>query len=234
LNWRKDIRQIEIHIKARRSEIAELLQVCSGTKLDREEEKLLLDDLRECLVRFIADCAALPLRSPNQLIATMRKIGSDPNAFNLNSDDYDPEANYRVLSAYSQISEANRKELIAFELDEGTLDPTELYYAAQLAIRLFGFEVANRQRGIGRPVDDLQNDLARNLALIFVARGGSLGRTVHDIETGPFHRFLELVLEPVRQHAHRAKSSLTINSMVRHAQRDLDMNSPEAGEPIRS
>jgi len=161
LDWRNDIRKIEAHLKTKRSELAKLVNECSGTHLDRADNKLLLDDLRECLVRFIAHCSALPLRSPHQLIATMRKIGSDPHAFIENSDNYDPEASCRVLSAYSQISEANRQANIAYELGKGTLDPTEVYYAAQLAIHLFRFEVANRQYGTGRPADDLQNKLAR-------------------------------------------------------------------------
>jgi hypothetical protein len=73
-------------------------------------------------------------------------------------------------------------------------------------------------RSSGRPGDQLQKDLGEKLGQIYTNLGGSLARRVHATEYGPFHEFLAIVLPIVRDHASKAKSSLTITSIVRFAQ----------------
>ena len=184
--------------------------------------KSLASAISEVLVRFTLTSIAMPLRSPNQLAATVKKIAEGPSQFLAEMDRYDPEAATKVISIHARSPEA-RDQFLRFEAGLGPPPPAE--DIASAAKQVLGNIQQHKQasgtcKG-GRPTDDLQRKLATALGWVYVGFGGSLGRTVHDVEYGPFHEFLEIVLPAVQQHGRRAKSCLTITTMVRAAQKDL-------------
>jgi hypothetical protein len=207
---------VDEFISAKSKEISEHFR---KHNLNFEDDDLdgLSSEVSEALVRFILTSKALPLRSPNQLAATIKKIADDPSGFLEEMDRYDPEAVARVIAVLCRNREA-RNQFLEFEGGLGSPPPTEdIAGAARQALDELEQQKTNRQKG-GRPVDELQKDLAIELARIYTGFGGSIGRRVHDREYGPFHEFLEIILPAVRGHGIGAKSSLTITTMVRAAQ----------------
>lgn len=192
--------------------------------LDFEDDDLdrLLGELSQVLVRFILTSKALPLRSPNQLAVTVKKIADDPSGFLKEMDRYDPEAAARVIAVLSRNQELGNQ----FLRFEGGLGPPPSVHVIARAARRALEEIeqqktkksSNRPK-TGRTADELQKDLAVELGRIYAGFGGLLGRRVHDLEYGPFHEFLEIVLPAVRKHGQAGKSSLTVTTMVRAAQK---------------
>jgi hypothetical protein len=187
---------------------------------EEDDFEAIKSELKQALVEFILDSKAVPLRSPHQLAATVKCFVDDPAEFVTNQDRYDPEAVAKVMAVLGRDPEI-RNALLRFE---GGLDPPPsaetIRKAAIHVIKEITEQKARTGRRGGRTADELQKDLAIELARIHAGFGGSIKRRVHDREYGPFHEFLEIVLPAVKKHAILAKSSLTITSMVRAALED--------------
>jgi hypothetical protein len=188
-------------------------------ELEDDDLENLLSEISQALVRFILTSKALPLRSPNQLTATLEKIADDPTSFLKEMGDYDPEAVARVMAVFARSSDSGHRFLL---FDAGLGPPPSAHEVAEAAQRsIQEIRPARRAPGPqagGRPSDNLQMLLAGELARIYTGIGGTITRRVHDREYGPFHQFLEIVLPVVRRHGRAAKSSLNVASMVRAAQ----------------
>jgi hypothetical protein len=214
---------IDQYVGSKTPVIAEHFQKHYDIALEESDVESLTNAINEALVRFSLTSTAVPLRSPNQLVATVKKIAEEPARFLAELDRYDPEAAARVVSVYARNPEA-RDQFLRFEAGLGPPPPAEdIASAAKQFLReVEEHKGASGTRKGGRPIDDLQTELAIELGRLYVGFGGSLGRSVHDGEYGPFHEFLEIVLPAVRQHGRLAKSSLTTTTMVRAAQRDQE------------
>jgi hypothetical protein len=194
-----------------------------GISFEEDDLEALLSSLGQVLVKFILTSKALPLRSPNQLAATVKKIANDPDEFIADMNRYDPEATAKVLAVLCRNRETQH-QLLRFEGGLGRSPPAEVVgNAAKVVLKEIAHQNAGAkvgQRRGGRPSDTLQEDLAIELAGVYGGFGGSIARRVHDTEYGPFHEFLGIVLPAVQKHGIEAKSSLTITSMVRAAQEE--------------
>jgi hypothetical protein len=186
---------------------------------DKEDDlDPILRDLGQALATFILKSKAIPLRSPNQLAATVKRFVDYPSEFVITQHHYDPEAVAKVMAVLGRDHETHMA-LLHFEIGQGPAPCTEdVRKAATQAIEELTEQNARTGRRCGRTLDELQKALAIELARIYTGFGGTIKRRVHAHEYGPFHEFLEIVLPAVKKHGLAAKSSLTITTMVRAAQ----------------
>ena len=222
---------IEDHLENIRGELKDLFERWKLKKMDFDDWGPFISQIKRRLIEFVLHCDALPLRTPRQLIPTVRVIANDPCAFLENVGRYDPEAAAGVYGAFANRSAQHYSQLEKFEWGSGPAPAAEEianaahFFLAQLQeeARLFS------RRGGQRLL--LQQELARDLRRIFVQAGGrvtrvvrfNLDRTSEENEDGPFHAFLRLVLPPVRPFATRAGFRMTsIRILVINSEGDVD------------
>ena len=205
----------------------QLLDIFSaaGREIAEDDQDRLFADLIEQLTYFVLVVTATPPRTLRMLIPTLRAIALDPRHFLEFQDTYDPLATAPVLDNCARSSEANRIAVQNYELEAGTgPDPHEISAAARRVALEFKEAIKpGSPRGRQNLVN--QTDLAISLGRIFVAHGGKITRNVvmkTRQEQGVFHKFLELVLPGVQCIARREGFWLTVNTMVRKAQKALD------------
>lgn len=221
IRYKKDILKLRAEFNRRRRDLCEILKKeCPA--IDQSMVKDVLAWIYRDLLVFVLKCAAMPLRTPRMLMATVAIAANDPVWFLKKMDKLDPEAVARVVGTCGARSKANELALLNREIGIGTGPPPEEIRAAAVEV------LARLRQDIAnggtkrRPKVELQYDLAISLGRRFVAMGGRLTRVTFDGETGPFHRLLEIVLVPTAKRlAKEAGFALTIRSMVRIAREDL-------------
>ena len=194
------------------------------TPIDHDDSDRFFDDLKEILTKFALAANAMPLRTPNMLMATVKVIGNNPRDFLQDSEKFDPEAAALVIGACGGRSSINKRLLLEYESGIGSGPPPEeiANAAEQVLVELSQKSTLQPERG--RPIQVAQGELANSLAKVYLTRGGIITRNVGrdgDQETGPFHKFLELLLPAVHEIARRAGITLTVATMVAKAQKGL-------------
>lgn len=220
LDYIEDLNNIHMKVDSCRINIGRLLEN-NGIKLEYDDIDRFYEELKAVLVEFALIVSALPPRTPRKLMATVSAIGKNPTAFLAHSESYDPEAKTRVLGACARSSPENNLAVQEFDCGNGDgPSPVEITKAANIVLEDLKKDSLKRSRG-GRPKLDWQTSLAVDLADVFTRRGGKLTRIVGDGESGPFHRFLELILPSVKVFADRADFALTVTTMVAKARKAL-------------
>lgn len=183
----------------------------------------LIEQVKRHLIRFALDCNALPVRSPCQLMATVKSIAKKPFAFIEDVGKYDPEAVSRVYGKLSSRSAEKAAMLERFEWGKGPAPTVDdiVQSASQVLVDLEA--EAHRFANGGRQKLVLQHKLVQDLARLFEKFGGrltritrfNLGMSSSEREDGPFHDFLKIVLPAVRPIARKAGFQMdSIRSLV--------------------
>ena len=184
-----------------------------GVELQDDDLEPLIDRLQVIMVRFVAECRAHPLRTPAQLLPTVKAVQQDPGAFLERMEAYSPEGVAIVYQQYRKLF-PGKGDLAAFEAGAGPApDKDDIKRAAEAAVLMLEQEA--ELQGRGRPKRERVERLARTLGRQFTGLGGHLRRTVHDGESGPFLAFLEAVVGPARALVSVTGYSLTPATMVR-------------------
>jgi hypothetical protein len=166
------------------------------------------------LIRFVAFCRARPLRTPNKLVGTLRKIVRDPEHFLQHVNAYDPEVADRLYAAYSQHSPAHNQELLRFEAGLGKLSKDALSLAANEAIERLGREKEQQKSIKGenrRPPDTVLQHFTEMVLQLFISGGGTPTAT----RDGKFWKFATLLREAVKQDIRLTGSGFMIEPVVR-------------------
>lgn len=229
IEYDSDLDEITAYFRAHAEDLRGLFERWALRPLESDDGDALIEQLNRRVTGFALDCNALPLRTPRQLMATVKAIRIDPEAFLRDVGRYDPEAVARVYGAYASVSVVNRTQLAGFEAGLGPAPrPDEIAAAAANILGDLEAEARAVSRVGGQPLT-LQQNLAHDLARIFKNFGGRVTRVTRFypdarpqyIETGPFHDFLELVLPPARPFAERAGFRLkSIRSLVSSVLKD--------------
>ena len=219
-----DLEKIGVELGGRRQDILRVLEK-ECPRFDPEDANKEIDEeiafLETTLCRFALDCDATPLRTPRKLMPAVAIAAKDPARFLEVMDRLDPESVARIIGACAARSKESEDALYLREIGASAgPPPEEIRAAAETVMAQLSMEIANGGTR-RRPKVQLQHELAVTLARHFVALGGRLTRSVHDGETGPFHRILDIVVPIVQAFAHRAGFSLTVRSMVRVARQEL-------------
>jgi len=189
--------------------------------LEYDDRERILTDIVSVLTRFVLTCDALPLRTPNMMLATANEIKRNPQKFLNLSERFDPEVNAMVLDEAARLSATTNVAIQEFELGLGIgPPPSEIARAADNVVQL----LENRRVSkIGRPHLGLQAELAVSLGRVFRSKGGKITRITFDGESGPFHNFLDVLLPIVRKFARKAGFDLNVTTMVEKAQKVLGL-----------
>ena len=212
MDFGHDLDEIQAYLTERADDLVAIFQRRKLRPLEFDEVGPLIAQLQRRLIGFAFDCNALPLRTPRQLIPTVKAIAKDPATFLARVGEYDPEAVARIYGAYAGDSEERRKILEDFEWGKGDPPPVEAIVLAAKKV-LADLEAEKRKTSHqGGQTLVLQNALILDLARIFENHGGRLSRNTRfvaqklpeSVEDGPFHDFLGIVVPPVRASAERA------------------------------
>ncbi|WP_421693936.1 hypothetical protein [Aestuariivirga sp.] len=212
MNYCNDLDEIDLYFTGRDKEFVSLFERWKLRLLEFDDCAALIAQLRRRLTDFALNCNAMPLRTPRQLMPTVRAIAESPLVFLEHVGNYDPEAVARVYGAFIGDSVERSKVLEDFEWGKGP--PPDLEAIAEAVVKVvneLALEISDAShRGGQRLV--LQNELILDLAGIFESFGGKIVRiTRFDpqrqpsyVEDGPFHQFLKIVVPPARASARRA------------------------------
>jgi hypothetical protein len=206
----------DLHIPASESELT-------------EEEKRELEPIARALTEAAIKSVQM---TDGALVSTLDKVAKNPSLF---FESQLPAAvQWEIANDYRRGSEepgtlgidiwGDQQTVYTFELEA----PTEanIGKAAEAARRRI-----QEQRKGGRPHNGANRILADRLGTIFRSsgqsitrrwqpRGGTLKEKLIDVEIGPFHDFLELVLPPLDLYLSEQKlSPVTIESIVRFARK---------------
>lgn len=246
LDYGDTLEEIGQHLVQKRQEFVDLFQRWRLGPLEFDDSSALIDQLERRLVGFVHDCCALPNRTPNQLMPTVKLIARNPSDFLRNMNRYDPEATALVYSAFGDVSEENRKELEEFEWGRGPAPQLEeiAKAASEVLAYLRGLTRQRSRRGGQHLV--LQGSLVWDLARIFIGYGGRVTQINRWVDTrspeyfsedAPFPAFLELVLPPVRPLAAKAGFRMqSTRSMTIRVLKDGVRTGPKPaalGQPFR-
>ena len=219
-----EIERLVAALRSRSKALTEPFKQC-GVDLEADDLDAFLDRLQFIIVKFVACCRAHPLRTPRKLLPTVKLIKEDPGSFLARSEDYSPEAAGLVFAEYRRLF-PGRPDLAEFEAwlvsEAGsvpTLDPSDIARAADAAIAVLEQQAENWPRG--RSAMELVERFSVDLGKLFLGFGGHLRRTVHDGESGPFHAFLTLIAELVRDPLRDTGYTLTPETMVDFARKAL-------------
>ena len=201
MDYGGDLTRIDDLADQLKPRIREIFSRWCSTDLDDDDLGTFVGNVKLALMYFALDCNALPLRTPRRLMATVKHIAKHPAEFLSSMGSYDPEAAALVIGACAAMSTHNRNALLQFEIGNGAGPlPSDIVRAAAIVLERLEATASGQRRG-GRPELVLQRELAMDLAMKFLNRGGKVTRTVGDGETGPFHEFLELLLPLIQPHA---------------------------------
>lgn len=211
-----EVERLVSNLRANTGRIMEAFQQC-GVELEADDLDPLLDRLEAIVVKFVAECRAHPLRTPLQLLPTVKEVRRDPQAFLDKMEDYSPEAVTLVLQTCLRLF-PGKYDLATFELSRGTApNVADIALAADVAVSEMEDDAKCQKKG--RPKMDLVAKLSVKLGKQFGGLGGHLRRTVHDQESGPFLSFVEAVISPARRLVSLSGYSLTAETMVRQARK---------------
>lgn len=220
LDYGADLDAIEAHVIGSSGAIREQLLQCGVDLEDIDLERLTSDAIMN-LTKFALDCNARVSRSPRKLMATLREIGRDPQAFCENPERYDPEAKTMVLGEAARLTYENENFIQQWDFDGGPIpNEVQIEDAVPLAIEILRAEVEKMKSG--RPKLAFQSNLARDLGVIFQAQGGKLRRDPKQLHKLPFRSFLELMIGVVRPFALKAGFVLSATTMIEDAQKQLE------------
>jgi hypothetical protein len=215
-----ELDKIEAYVNNTLDLACEQLNICGVTTEDIDRERL-SSDLSAKLVRFALYCNAHPSRSPKMVMATVKKIGRDPQAFLDDSESYDPEAETMVLGETARLSFESAALVQQYVLGVGPApDISQIAEAVPFVLAELGREMQEMKGG--RPLLAFQSELACDLGIIFRAQGGKLRRNPKQIKTMPFRSFIELMIEVVQPFAWKAGFALTATTMIEKAQEALE------------
>lgn len=212
MDFGHDLDEIVAYFADRDREFVSVFERWKLRPLQFDEVGPLIAQLRRRLIGFALDCNALPLRTPQQLMATVKAIAKDPRTFLERVGQYDPEAVARVYGAYAGKSDERRKTLEDFEWGKGPPPPVEDIVVAANAVRARLEAELRKTSHRGGQELVLQIELILDLARIFENHGGRIKRITRldperrpeYVEYGPFHDFLGIVVPPARASARRA------------------------------
>jgi hypothetical protein len=223
LNYGADLERIEEICNGLGKSFLALFERWKLRTLEFDDQAALIEQVKRRLIRFALDCNALPVRSPRQIIATVRSIAEDPAAFVKEVGGYDPEASARVYGKIASRSAEHAANLERFEWGTGPAPPLDdIVRAASAVLNELEIDAQAFAKG-GRQKLVLQHELTRDLAKIFEGFGGrvtrstrfDLDRPASEREVGPFHDFLKIVLPVVQPFAMKAGLKMTsIRSLV--------------------
>jgi hypothetical protein len=142
----------------------------------------------------------------------------DPDGFIQTPDPYIPEAKARMSRWYYKDSPKELHTALLWEIEQATLDPDKVKSAAKKALEEIKQEKLQRRNAGKKPQGRLGDQLLMDFALGAAEIFARTGQKVTNTKNGPFWRFIELLRQPILQHAMRAGSTLTIESIVRTAQ----------------
>lgn len=209
-----EVERLVSNLRANKARIVDAFQQC-GVELQYDELPPLLLNLQLLLIKFVAKCRAHPLRTPRQLLPTVKEIRHDPQAFLDKMEDYSPEVVALVLEICLRLF-PGKYDLETFELGRGTApDIADIAHAADVAVSVLEEDAKCQKKG--RPNMHLVDKLSVKLGKQFRGLGGHLRRTVHDQESGPFLSFVEAAVSPARLLVSLSGYSLNAETMVRHA-----------------
>ena len=223
LDYDIDLTRIAHHVDESRDAILKLF-LDFDSPIENDESDSFFDDIKAILTKFALSANAMPLRTSNMLMSTVKAIGNDPREFLQNSEKFEPEAAALVIGACGGRSSINKRLLLEYEKGNGSGPPPEKIAKAAEQVLAKLSQKNTLQPVRGRPIQVAQGELANNLAKVYLTRGGIITRNVGragDLETGPFHKFLELLLPAVHEIARRAGITLTVATMVAKAQKGL-------------
>lgn len=220
-----DLDRIEDYFNGTRKELEALFARWKLRPIQFDDWEAMIFQLKRRVTGFALDCNALPMRTPRQLMATVKAIARDPQAFLKDPGKYDPEIVARIYDATANASRDNQLLLADFECRRGPPPPVEnVVIGARKVVNDLEATAEGKSHRGGQTLA-LQRKLAVDLAKIFQSFGGRVSRiTRFDQhaetpplyrEVGPFHEFLKLVLPPALLFAKRAGFKLkSIRSIV--------------------
>lgn len=234
IEYRRALTRITVRIAKLKADLKTLLEADIGP-FDDDDIASIAERVRQTLICFALNCNAYPLRTPRKHMATVRDIVEDPGAFLKNSGSYDPAVVNMIVGCCAAASLANLRALLESEIGQGS-GPSlgEIRKAAEVVLVRLEEEAAATKTG-GRPEVTLRKQLAVDLGTLYHSIGGHIVRSVHDSETGPFHRFLTLYVPIARPFARKAGFALTIETMVREAKSASECKKPKsqaADQPV--
>ena len=124
LDFDRDLERIAQLVNDSRDAILKLFSDI-GFPIDYDDSDRLFDDLKEILTKFALAANAMPLRTPNMLMATVKVIGNNPRDFLQDSEKFDPEAAALVIGACGGRSSINKRLLLEYESGIGSGPPPE-------------------------------------------------------------------------------------------------------------
>jgi hypothetical protein len=181
-----------------------------------------LDPIACALMRAAIEAEGMPT---GKLVATLQRVAKDPSL--VDSDEFPADVLWEVASGYRR----GEEQPGTFSIDvwgRGQVQapyPVEIPTAANItraAETALQRLQANRKRG--RPFNHANQILAQEMSTIFRSSGRPLVRKHKDsvrrgkfiqLECGPFHDFLKLVLPPLNEYlSERRFASVTVDSIV--------------------
>jgi hypothetical protein len=190
-----------------------------------QEELRGLDPIACALMRAAIQAEGMPA---GKLVATLQRVAKDPSL--VDSDEFPADVLWEVACGYRR----GEEQPGTFSIDvwgRGQVQaphPVEIPTAANITraaeTALLHLQ-ANRKRG--RPFNPTDQILAQELSKIFRSSGLPVVRKHQDsvrhgqfiqVECGPFHDFLELALQPLKEYLRERRfAPITIESIVRFA-----------------
>lgn len=212
IDYQKDLDAISRYSRGRGDDLRAIFLRWKLRPLEEDEIGALISRVTRRLVDFALVCDAVPMRTPQKLMATVSRIAKRPDAFLASSHTYDPEAVALLYDAFARGSPDNRLLLSLFEVGEGPPPSAKAIALAASQVQVELQTQSDNTPHVGGQTLVLQRELIQDLAVIFLKFGGSLKpSTRFNIKLpasysyhGPLHDFLTLVLPPVRKFASRA------------------------------
>lgn len=223
VDYHVHLNRIDVYFNWKHDELVALFKRWGFPPLEADDSEALIAALKRRASGFALECNAVPLRTPLQLMPTVRAIARRPRAFLDRVGDYDPRASAMVYGAFVGLSSDNRMLLARYEAGTGPEPPAEGIAEAANKVLCHLETKIQRNSRVGGQTLVLQRKLVRDLARIFLNFGGFISRVTRFdpesrpqyVETGPFHDFLEIVLPPAQPFAKRAGFQMkSIRSMV--------------------
>ena len=213
IDYELHLGRIDVYFDWQHKALVKLFDDWGLRPLLSDDCEALVDQLKRRLVSFALDCNSLPMRTPNQLVSTVRAILRNPSDFVEKSERYDPEVVALMLGALGGVSHEASVRVHEYELGTGSRPGREdVLEAARSVLRKLQSE-SSAMSNVGGQNLVLQRQLIKDLAQIFKNYGGRVTRITRFVdedprpryvEGGPFHDFLAIVLPPALLFARRA------------------------------
>lgn len=103
IEWAIEIERIQRLLRKRR---VVLTGLAFGDRTDRDTIRAFTDRILMLTIKFIGSCSSRPLRTPNKLRATLKRVAKKPQEFVGKAGAYDPEV---VNLIYAALCKAVRR-----------------------------------------------------------------------------------------------------------------------------